>query len=81
MRHFSQKITAHFLGYQETLSKPVPLFNITGGPRDKSTVTLVTLEREGIPIPQYPLPLPRDVKLKVRGRSHNRVDRSTQGAT
>lgn len=48
---------AYFLGWQETgdLANPaLPLFNVLGGPRDRSTVTLASLEAMEIPIPPYP---------------------------
>jgi hypothetical protein len=50
------KPTATFIGYQETLAEPTPLFNISGGSRDKSTVTLVTLMKMGVDVPYYPRP-------------------------
>jgi len=50
------KPTAYFIGYQQTLAEPIPLFNLSGGSRDKSTVTLVTLLKEGVDIPWYPKP-------------------------
>ena len=50
------KIRATFIGYQQTVAEPIPLFNVSGGSRHKSTVTLVTLLKEGIDIPYYPRP-------------------------
>lgn len=44
------KPTATYIGEQEGVG---PLFNIEGGPRHKSTVTLETLQREGIDVPEY----------------------------
>jgi len=41
---------ALFIGHQETPKGPIPLFNIIGGKRDKSTVTLKTLRELGIRI-------------------------------
>jgi len=51
-----KQVRATFIGYQQTLAEPIPLFNLTGGSRNKSTVTLVTLLKEGIDIPWYPKP-------------------------
>jgi len=46
---------AIFIGWQEDIdAEPFPLFNVEGGPRDKSTVTLETLKELGIEIPPYP---------------------------
>ena len=47
--------TAEFLGYQERPGKaPMPLYNIIGGKRAGSTVTVPTLKEEGIAIPETP---------------------------
>ncbi len=41
---------AIFIGYQEDIAgkPPVPLYNIIGGPKNKSTVSANTLKKEGI---------------------------------
>lgn len=48
------KPTATFRGWQETLAEPIPLFNVSGGIRNHSTVCLDTLIEEGIEIPEIP---------------------------
>ena len=50
-------VSAYFIGWQENpKGDPIPLFNISGGLRDKSTVSLATLKRWGFKIPKYPHP-------------------------
>lgn len=44
------KPTATYIGEQEGVG---PLFNIEGGPKNKSTVTLEGLQKEGIDVPEY----------------------------
>ncbi len=47
--------TAKFLGYQEDgQGGHVALYNVEGGPRNGSTLSAATLEKEGIEIPQTP---------------------------
>ena len=48
-------VSATFIGYQQTAKgDSIPLFNVTGGSRDKSTVTLASLKKLGIKVPRYP---------------------------
>jgi len=49
------KPTATFRGWQETAEGDhIALYNIEGGKLDKSTVTLKTLKKEGIEVPETP---------------------------
>lgn len=51
------KDEAVFVGYQEAPGlNPLPLFNVRkkGHPRFESTVSALTLEREGLKIPKFP---------------------------
>ncbi len=49
----NKKPYAVFIGYQENIKgkPPEPLYNIIGGPKNKSTVSAKTLSKEGIKVP------------------------------
>lgn len=53
----NNKVRAIFLGWQDDSTghlKPFLLFNVVGGPQDKSTLGIESLNKLGIEIPKYP---------------------------
>ena len=49
-----KKPYAVFIGHQENIKgkPPEPLYNIIGGPKNRSTVSADTLRKEGIKVPK-----------------------------
>ena len=61
-------ISAKFIGYQKNAHgiEEVPLFNITGGPKDGLTVSKQTLMSDGIEVPNHPKPKPVNIDKLVK---------------
>lgn len=62
--------TAEFIGYGGDPANPEPMYNISGGARDRSTVSAETLAAEGIEVPDTPpyAPEHRLTQEKLRQR-------------